>query len=120
MIIPIGHENLRGRRWPWVTTAIVAICTLVFLATNSSMQRQLAQTGRIELHILVLGALYPDAPMSSQASEFVEAFKFEHPQTYVQLASPTRTHYADNWDRRINSKNFTADDANAQMAELCT
>ncbi|MGH9686646.1 MAG: rhomboid family intramembrane serine protease [Candidatus Acidiferrales bacterium] len=120
MIIPIGHENLRGRRWPWVTTAIVAICTLVFLATNSSMQRQLAQTGRIELHILVLGALYPDAPMSSQASEFVEAFKFEHPQTYVQLASPTRTHYADNWDRRIHSKNFTADDANAQMAELCT
>jgi membrane associated rhomboid family serine protease len=119
MIIPIGHENLRGRRWPWVTTAIIALCTVVFVATNGPMQRQLAETGQVQMHILVLNALYPDAPMSAIASETVEAFKLEHPQTYAQLASPSRTQFVDAWDLSIHSKDFSASDANTQMTELC-
>jgi membrane associated rhomboid family serine protease len=119
MIIPIGHENLRGRRWPWVTTAIIALCTVIFVATNGPMQKQLAETGQLQVHILVLNALYPDAAMSSTASELVEAFKLEHPQTYAQLASPNRTQFVDRWDLSIHSKDFSASDANAQMTELC-
>lgn len=119
MIIPIGHENLRGRRWPWVTTAIVAICTVVFLATNAPMQRELAQTGVVEEHILVLNALYPDAPMSAVAKEMVEAFKLEHARTYAQLASPSRTQFIDAWDLSIHAKDYSATEANAQMAQLC-
>ena len=33
MIIPVGHENLRGRRWPWVTTSIILLCSAIFLLT---------------------------------------------------------------------------------------
>ncbi len=119
MLIPIGHENLRGRRWPWVTTAIIAICTVVFVATNTPMQRDLAQTGEVEAHILVLNASYPDAPMSSNASEMVEAFKLEHAEAYAELASPSRTKFIDAWDVAIHSRGFSASDANTQMTELC-
>ena len=119
MIIPIGHENLRGRRWPWVTTAIIALCTVVFLATNGPMQRELAQTGLVTEHILVLNALYPDAPMSSTAKEMVDAFKLEHPQVYAQLASPSREKFIDAWDLSIHSRDYSAREANAQMTELC-
>ncbi len=54
MIVPVGHENLRGRRWPWVTTAIIVLCSVIFLATNGSMQEQMAQTSKTELHLLLL------------------------------------------------------------------
>lgn len=118
MIIPIGHENMRGRRWPWVTIAIMAICTVVFLATNGAMQKQVAKTGHIEMHILVLNALYPDVPMSPRATEVVEAFKLQHPKTYAQMTSPDRTQFVDTWDRNIHSKDFSASDANAQMTRL--
>ena len=47
MIIPIGHENLRGRRWPWVTTGIIVLCSVIFLVTNSPMDEQLAQPAQI-------------------------------------------------------------------------
>lgn len=32
-IVPISHENMEARRWPVVTTAIVALNVLVFVAT---------------------------------------------------------------------------------------
>lgn len=38
MIIPISHEDLRGRRWPYVTIAIVALNVLIFLFTHSSVE----------------------------------------------------------------------------------
>lgn len=39
MIIPISHEDLRGRRWPYVTVAIIALNVLIFAFTNTSIQR---------------------------------------------------------------------------------
>jgi len=37
MIIPIAHEDQRGRRWPYVTIAIIALNVVVFLFTHSKM-----------------------------------------------------------------------------------
>lgn len=34
MLIPTGHENLEGRRWPWITIAIIALNFVVFGFTN--------------------------------------------------------------------------------------
>jgi membrane associated rhomboid family serine protease len=32
MLLPITHEDATARRWPWVTTSIVALCTVLFVA----------------------------------------------------------------------------------------
>ena len=119
MIIPIGHENLRGRRWPWVTTAIIVLCSVIFLVTNSPMQEQMAQTGQVQLHIMLLSALYPDVPMTPAATDLVRAFKFEHMDIYSQMGSPDRNRFVDVWDKNIHSDDFSASDANAQMIALC-
>jgi membrane associated rhomboid family serine protease len=41
MIIPIGHEQNRVRRQPWVTYSIMLLCVLAFLATHFARQAQL-------------------------------------------------------------------------------
>lgn len=34
MIIPLTHEDMQARRWPIVTTVLVAINVIVFLYTS--------------------------------------------------------------------------------------
>lgn len=34
MIVPLTHEQTSVRRFPWVTTALIAICTVVFMFTR--------------------------------------------------------------------------------------
>jgi membrane associated rhomboid family serine protease len=120
MIIPVGHENLRGRRWPWVTTAIIVLCSVIFLVANSPMQQQMAQTGQLQLHILLLSAIYPDAPMTPAASDIVRAYKLEHMDFYSQMEDPERNRFIDAWDKQIHSDGFSVSDANAQMNALCS
>ena len=38
MIIPIGHQERSVRRLPWVTLSLIAICFVVFLATDTSTE----------------------------------------------------------------------------------
>ena len=120
MIIPIGHENLRGRRWPWVTTAIIVLCSAIFLVTNSPMQGQMLQMGQTVLHIMLLSAIYPDAPLTPAASEIVRAYKFAYADSYSQMKDPDRDHFLDSWDRKIHGSDFSASDANTEMSTLCT
>jgi membrane associated rhomboid family serine protease len=120
MIIPVGHENLRGRRWPWVTTVIIVLCSAIFLVTYSPMQEQMAQTGQVQLHLVLLSALYPDAPMTPAASHIVRAYKLEHMNIYSKMEDPDRDHFIDAWDKQIHSDGFSVSDANTQMNELCS
>jgi membrane associated rhomboid family serine protease len=120
MIIPLGHENLRGRRWPWITIAIIAINVVVFLFTNGTLEKQEAQTAEVELHILLLSARFNDAPMTPEAAEFVASFKRQEPRTYEEMASPSRTEAVDAWDANLQEKEWTPDEANAEMARLCS
>jgi membrane associated rhomboid family serine protease len=118
MIIPVGHENLRGRRWPWVTTSIILLCSAISLLTISPMEEQLRQLDQTELHIILLSAIYPDAPLTAAASEIVRAYKFEHMEFYSQLEDPDRTRFFDAWDKNIHSSDFSASEANTQMNAL--
>ncbi len=120
MILPLAHENLRGRRWPRVTIAIIALNTVVFLATHGSMERQMARTGQVELHILLLSARHPDAPMTPEATEFVEAYKLQHPDVFERLESPNRTEFVDAWDAQLQSNELPVRVANAEMSDLCS
>src|SRR5271169_880532 len=119
MIVPVGHENLRGRRWPWVTTIIIVLCTGIFITTGSTMQEQMAQTGQVQLHIMLLSALYPEAPMSSAATDIVRACKFEHMDVHSQMEDPDRDKFIDAWDENIHADGFSENDANTEMSALC-
>ena len=118
MMIPVAHENLRGRRWPWVTIAIIALNFVIFLATNGRIEKELHDAGRVQLHILLLSARYPDAQMTPDVSQMVGAFKREHAEIYKQLASPRRP--VDEWDSQLQSGKPTDTDINAEMAGLCS
>jgi len=118
MIIPLAHENLRGRRWPWVTTAIIAINFVVFLATNGPMNRELQQISRAELHILLLSARYPDTQLPPDAEQMVGAYKLQHPDVYAQMAAPNRSQPVDSWDLQLLSSSLSPEQANAEMASL--
>jgi membrane associated rhomboid family serine protease len=46
MILPIGHQEREVRRLPWVTFALMAICALVFLFTDTSMPEGVSKEER--------------------------------------------------------------------------
>lgn len=120
MIIPVAHENLRGRRWPWVTIAIIALNTLIFLPTYSKIEKEEAQTSEVELHILLLSARFTDVQMTPEATEFVESFKQQQARTYEEMASSSRSETVDAWDANLKGREWTPQEADTEMAGLCS
>jgi len=118
MFIPLAHENLHGRRLPWVTIAIIVINAVVFLGTYNAMEREAKQSGEAQLHIILVSARYPDAQMTEDAKEVVEAFQRQHPETYNLLTAPDRGPI-DGWDAQFLSMQLAPDRADSLMAHLC-
>ncbi len=54
MLFPTGHENLEGRRWPYWSIAFVALNTLVFLATQGSIERDYMAVLELKRDIVVI------------------------------------------------------------------
>jgi membrane associated rhomboid family serine protease len=118
MLIPVAHENLRGRRWPYVTIAIIVLNFLVFFFTIGPMNREQARIGTAQLHILLFNARFPDAEMTPEALHMVSAFKSEHAPVYAELASKDRDVF-DSWDAQQLSTDWSPADAQSEMNELC-
>jgi membrane associated rhomboid family serine protease len=119
MIIPLAHEDLRGRRWPWVTIAIIALNTVIFLGTNGIMDRQMADIGQAEIHILLLSSRFPDAQMTPEAAEMVGAFKLQHAKAFAVLGSTSRPSL-DPYDVVLRARDWTPEEVDGEMASLCT
>jgi hypothetical protein len=34
MLIPLGHENMQGRRWPVITITLIALNVVIFLGDD--------------------------------------------------------------------------------------
>jgi membrane associated rhomboid family serine protease len=117
MIIPLAHENQRGRRWPWVTIAIIALNFVVFLCTNGVMDREMQQISRTEIHILLLSAYYPNTQMTPDVEEMVRAYKLQHPDNYQKMTSPNRP-VIDSWDLELQAGHVGPGEANTEMARL--
>ena len=83
MLIPLSHDSLEGRRWPYVTIATILLNFVVFLFTNSSLQQDGKATGEVRAHILVLAARFPDAEMPAEAHDLVDSGR----RCCVQLAA---------------------------------
>ena len=43
MLIPIGHEDQRGRRWPYVTFVTIVLNIVIFILTTGAIERQNAE-----------------------------------------------------------------------------
>jgi membrane associated rhomboid family serine protease len=118
MLIPVAHENLRGRRWPYVSIVLIALNFFIFLFTIGTMRDDMQKSGEVQLHILLLSAHYPEATPTSDAFQLVESFKREHPGVFEQLAAPNRE-VLDGWDARQLGSNWSESQADAEMARLC-
>ena len=100
MILPIGHDNSEVRRQPWVTWAIIAVCLLALLATDTDAQHDLSdRAGRLgeavdyfrqhaylDAEDPVLDAVRYDV-MPAQRSQYVEALR---EIASVQMPGPER------------------------------
>jgi len=75
MLIPLRHENMRGRRWPYITFALIGLNILIFLVTHGPIQQQLPQRARTRLQLLSFSAVHPDLQLSPDAGSFVEGVK---------------------------------------------
>lgn len=58
MLVPVGLDETRLARWPWITTAILAACVLVFLgqAVSSAEDEVERAAGALAAH----WAVHPD------------------------------------------------------------
>jgi membrane associated rhomboid family serine protease len=118
MLIPVAHENLRGRRWPYVTIAIIALNFVIFIFTIGPMGEEQQKSGEVQLHILLLSAHYPDASMTPEALQLVNTFKREHAAIYEELGTPNRQ-VVDAWDARQLGSKWSETDIDAEMTSLC-
>jgi membrane associated rhomboid family serine protease len=90
MLIPIKHENMAARRWPVITIGLIALNTIVFLLTTSSIEDQTPQLGEVKTQILMLAALHPELKMQPESQRLVDGFKQSHPDQWKQVQSPFR------------------------------
>jgi len=102
-LLPLRHENMRGRRWPVVTFALIAINVIAFLGTHWTIEAQDAQIPeRVEVvkHLVLLAATHPELKMGDDARKFVGLLSAQYPEDWKQLASPERKP-EDDWEARI-------------------
>src|SRR3984957_17009296 len=119
MIIPLSHENLRGRRWPWITIGLIILNAIIFLCTNGRMEQQMAETSQVERRILFLSAQYPDAQMTPAAKDLIAAIRLQYPDQYHQLVAKFQDE-ADQAARGVEGvRRMTPLEADAEMAQLC-
>lgn len=97
MIIPLNHENMRGRRWPYVTIGLIVLNTIIFVATNGTIERELHETGEIKEHILLLAATHPNTPMNAAEQKLVDSFRHSRAKVWGLFSSSNRTPL-DSWD----------------------
>jgi membrane associated rhomboid family serine protease len=100
VIIPLNHENMHGRRWPYVTIAIVALNTIFFLATHWKIESETRQLGEIQEHVILLAAVHPGTPMTPEERKLVETFRQGQPKAWEQITSPQRRP-EDFWDLQM-------------------
>ena len=100
MLIPIRHENMSARRWPLVTLALIAINTIVFIATHDALTRQAPELGKVKVHILILAATHPELTLSPDAQHLVTSFKEHNPDQWAKVQDPNHK-IIDAWDAHI-------------------
>jgi membrane associated rhomboid family serine protease len=90
MLIPLKHEQMSARRWPLITFLLIAINTIVFVGTSSTLEEKSSEMAQTKLHLLILAASRPELSMPEDARTFTEKIKESKPGIWKQLADRNR------------------------------
>jgi len=91
---------MSARRWPVITFTLIGLNCLIFLATNSGIERQAGEFSETKAHLLMLAAMHPDLILAGRAQQFVKRFQETQPELWQSIQNPQRR-AADSWDARI-------------------
>jgi membrane associated rhomboid family serine protease len=86
MLFPIGHEDLRGRRWPIVTIVIVALNVVVFLGTHWQMDEQAGKIAELRINSLLLAIAHPDVQLTPSQKHVVDSIQAQNPKLFAEAA----------------------------------
>ena len=100
MFIPLRHENMRGRRWPYITFALIALNIVIFLVTRGPMEREKPEIVNTQVHLILLDAMHPELQTPPDVSRFLESTLKKVGMGWERLASPDRR-VLDPWDAQI-------------------
>src|SRR5260370_13797120 len=98
--MPLRHENMRGRRWPYITFALITLNVVIFLLTHGPMERQKPEIVDVQVHLILLDAMHPELQTPPDVSNFLESTKKKVGVGWEHLASPKRR-ILDAWDAQI-------------------
>ncbi len=100
MFIPLRHENMRGRRWPYITFALIALNIVAFLFTHGPMEREQPQIAEVRVHLILLAGMHPELQMPLDVTKYIDSVKKKAGDSWEQLASAQRR-IVDPWDAQI-------------------
>jgi membrane associated rhomboid family serine protease len=104
LLIPLRHERMRGRRWPYFTFALIILNIVIFLATHWTIDAQMAQQVPTRIHLILLAATHPDLQPSPEAAEFINKVKQASGISWDQLSSASRPPH-DAWESQLRQIN---------------
>jgi len=113
MLIPLRHENMRGRRWPIITFGIIALNIVIFLGTHGAIDRQEPELGQAKVHLILLSATHPELKIPEPAQSYVSSVQNKNPDLWKEARNPTRSAF-DSWDAKIRMQ----DDSYALQQEM--
>jgi membrane associated rhomboid family serine protease len=87
MLFPIGHEDLRGRRWPVITIVIIALNVVVFLGTHWKMDEENSKIAQATWDTVQLAATHPDVQLTPSQQKIVDVFRRRYPAVIDDIKS---------------------------------
>jgi membrane associated rhomboid family serine protease len=91
---------MRGRRWPYITFALIALNVVIFLVTRGPMEREKPEIVNTQLHLILLDAMHPELQTPPDVSRYLENTQKKIGIGWEHLASPDRR-ILDPWDAQI-------------------
>lgn len=115
MIFPLWVQGLGERRWPYVTTVIIAINCLVFVMTHAQIGKDSQNFARLEVPIVLIAAAHPDAQAPAKMKPVIDAFAQDQKELWDGVRSG-KQRPINEWDREM--RDWGAGQATNEMASL--
>jgi membrane associated rhomboid family serine protease len=90
MLVPYGHDDLRGRRWPWVTIALIVLNLVAFMATKDRMQEESVRAVHLHAETLLIVASHPDVHLTPAQQKIVDRIRTQAPDALDEIKTNSR------------------------------
>lgn len=115
LFLPVGHENLQGRRWPYVTIALIVVSVGIFLFTHQAIADEDKELSEVKTRTMLLAIWHPDVERPPKVQQLLEMFQRSYPKYYQQYSAVRRRPESD-WE--LNMREMSEQQAQAEMATL--